>query len=157
MSIEKVKEYFAGFGIQNRVMEFSVSSATVEQAAIAVGVMPAQIAKTLSFKRGGGCFLVVASGDAKIDNKKFKEQFGLKAKMLTPDEAQSLVGHPVGGICPFAIPDSVEVYLDISMQRFDTVFPACGSASSAIGLTSDELFKFSNAAQWVDVCGNWSV
>lgn len=157
MSIETVREYFGGFGIADRVMEFEVSSATVELASAAVGVIPARIAKTLSFKRGDGCFLVVTAGDAKVDNRKFKDQFGLKAKMLTPDEAVTMVGHPVGGVCAFAIPQCVQVYLDVSMRRFDTVFPACGSANSAIELDCEELERYSNAAGWVDVCGNWEI
>lgn len=156
MSIETVREYFKAYGVQDRVMEFEVSSATVELAAAAVGVKPAKIAKTLSFKRFDGCFLVVIAGDAKVDNKKFKQQFGLKAKMLTPEEAITMIGHPVGGVCAFAIPAEVEVYLDVSMRRFETVFPACGSSSSAIELSCDELFEFSKATEWVDVCKDWT-
>ena len=128
------------------------SSATVELAAQAVGVEPARIAKTLSFKKGDDTILVVTAGDMKIDNSKYKHFFGTKAKMLTPDEVLEKVGHPVGGVCPFAIPKEVQVYLDESMKRFETVYPACGSGNSEIGLTCDELEKYSNAQAWVDVC-----
>jgi prolyl-tRNA editing enzyme YbaK/EbsC (Cys-tRNA(Pro) deacylase) len=152
MSIERCREYFKKFGIDDRIMEFDVSSATVELAAQAVGVIPARIAKTLSFKTPEGCMLILAAGDARIDNRKFKDKFGLKAKMLTPDEVQEMVGHPVGGVCPFAINPDIPVYLDKSMLRFETVFPAVGSANSAIELTNEELFKYSNAREWVDVC-----
>lgn len=155
MSVESVKEYLKKFGIDNKVMEFKVSSATVELAAQAVGVEPARIAKTLSFKKNEGCILIVTAGDAKIDNPKFKQQFAMKAKMPSAEEVLELVGHPVGGVCPFAIKDNVPVYLDISMKRFDTVFPACGSGKSAIELTCDELFKCSGASEWIDVCKDW--
>ena len=155
MAIEKVREYFRGFGMEDRVLEMEHSSATVELAAEAVGVEPARIAKTLSFKKEEHALLVVTAGDAKIDNRKFKDTFGLKAKMLTPDEVVELVGHAIGGVCPFAVPDSVEVYLDDSMKRFDTVYPACGSSNSAIGLTLPELEKYSNSLKWVDVCKGW--
>lgn len=117
-----------------------------------MGVEPARIAKTLSFKKGDDTILVVTAGDMKIDNSKYKHFFGTKAKMLTPDEVLEKVGHPVGGVCPFAIPKEVQVYLDESMKRFETVYPACGSGNSAIGLTCDELEKYSNAQAWVDVC-----
>ena len=152
MSIEKGRAYFRALGIEDRVMEFDVSSATVELAAQALGVEGARIAKTLSFKQGEGCLLILAAGDARIDNHKFKDKFGMKAKMLTPDEVLELVGHPIGGVCPFGINDGVPVYLDVSMQRFTTVFPAVGSGNSAIELTLDELLKYSNALEWVDVC-----
>ncbi len=152
MSIDKVRAYFAGFGIAERILEFDVSSATVELAAEAVGCEPARIAKTLSFMTAGGPILIVTAGDTKIDNPKFKAQFHTKAKMLTPDQAVELVGHAVGGICPFAVNDGVTVYLDRSMQRFETVFPAAGSASSAVELSLPELEKYSNAAGWIDVC-----
>lgn len=155
MAIEKVREYFRGFGMEERVLEMEHSSATVELAAEAVGVEPARIAKTLSFKKDDHALLVVAAGDAKIDNRKFKDTFGLKAKMLTPDEVLELVGHAIGGVCPFAIPESAEVYLDDSMKRFETVYPACGSSNSAIGLTLPELEKYSNSLKWVDVCKGW--
>lgn len=152
MSIEKGRAYFRSLGMENRVMEFEVSSATVELAAQALGVEGARIAKTLSFKNGEGCMLILAAGDARIDNKKFKEKFHFKAKMLTADEVLEMVGHPVGGVCPFGINDGIDVYLDESMKRFETVFPAVGSASSAIELNLDELFKYSNALEWIDVC-----
>lgn len=152
MSIEKGKEYLKQFGIEDRVREFSVSSATVELAAQALGVEGARIAKTLSFKSGDSCILIVAAGDARIDNHKFKEKFHMKASMLTPDEVLRLVGHPVGGVCPFGVNEGVNIYIDESVKRFTTVFPAVGSANSAVELTPDELFKFSKALEWVDVC-----
>ena len=156
MSIEKVREYFRPFGMEERVLEFEVSSATVELAAVAVGCEPRRIAKTLSFMVGETPILIVTAGDGKIDNPKYKAQFSTKAKMLTPDQAVELVGHAVGGVCPFAIKDGVEVYLDVSMKRFETVFPACGSSNSAIELTMEELEKYSrNFVAWVDVCKGW--
>ena len=155
MSVESVKEYLKKFGADGKVMEFEESSATVELAAQAVGVEPARIAKTLSFKKDDGCVLIVTAGDAKIDNPKFKQFFSMKAKMLSSDEVLDLVGHPVGGVCPFGIKEGVPVYLDISMKRFETVFPACGSGKSAIELTFDELFEYSGAKEWIDVCKGW--
>ena len=152
MSVEKVRDYFASFGIAHRVREVDGSSATVELAAAALNTEAARIGKTLSFRQGDGCLLVVTSGDMKIDNKKFKETFGLKAKMLTPEEALAMTGHAVGGVCPFALPEGVPVYLDQSLQRFDTVFPACGSSNSMIELTPSELSTYANNAKWVDVC-----
>lgn len=156
MAIKEVKEYFAALGMEDRVMEFETSSATVELAAQTVGVIPARIAKTLSFMLNDGPVLIVAAGDAKVDNHKFKETFGCKAKMLTPDEAVELVGHAVGGVCPFAVKPGVKTCLDISLKRFDTVFPACGSDNSAIELSCDELFRCSKAMEWVDVCKAWN-
>ena len=155
MAIEKVREYFRQFGIEGRVQEFDVSSATVDLAAAALGCEPCRIAKTLSFMTEEGPVLIVAAGDAKIDNTKYKAQFHTKAKMLTPDEAVELVGHTVGGVCPFAINDGVKVYLDESLRRFETVFPAAGSGSSAIELTLAELENYSNSTDWIDVCKNW--
>ena len=153
MSVETVKEYLKQFNnADDRVLEFPVSSATVELAAVAAGTEPARIAKTLSFLIGDGCVLVVAAGDARIDNHKFKEQFHVKAKMPSPEQVLELVGHPVGGVCPFAVKPGVDVYLDESMKRFDTVFPAAGSGNSAIELTLDELYRFSGAKGWIDVC-----
>lgn len=152
MSIEKARAYLKECGIENRVQEFAVSSATVELAAEALGVAPERIAKTLSFKMGDGCVLVVAAGDARIDNHKYKEKFAAKAKMLTAEEVLQLVGHAVGGVCPFGINEGVSVYIDESVQRFETVYPAVGSASSAVEMTPDELFKYSRALGWVDVC-----
>jgi len=155
MAIEKVKEYFNQFGMADRVREFPVSSATVELAAQALGCQPCRIAKTLSFLADGRAILIVAAGDAKIDNPKYKAQFGTKAKMLTPGEVEELVGHAVGGVCPFGVNDGVTVYLDRSLKRFETVFPACGSASSAIELTIGELERYSGYTAWVDVCKGW--
>lgn len=155
MSIDKVRSYFRNLGMEQRVLEFEVSSATVELAAVAVGCEPARIAKTLSFMVGDRPILIVAAGDAKIDNPKYKAQFGTKAKMLTPDEVAERVGHAVGGVCPFAINDGVEVYLDASLKRFETVFPACGSSNSAIELTIPELEQTSGFTAWIDVCKGW--
>ena len=152
MSIEKGRAYFRQFGMEDRVREFDVSSATVELAALALGVEGARIAKTLSFKKDDSCILILAAGDARIDNHKFKEKFHMKAKMLSPDEVLTLVGHPVGGVCPFGINEGIDVYLDESLRRFETVFPAVGSGSSAIELDLDELYKYSNAIEWIDVC-----
>jgi len=156
MSVDKVREYMKQFNMEDKIREFTVSSATVGLAAEAVGVIPARICKTLSFKGPDGCILIETAGDARIDNGKFKKFFGLKASMLSPDEVFEYTGHEIGGVCAFAIERSdVRVYTDISMKRFDTVFPACGSASSAIELTCDEIHKFSNALEWVDVCKDW--
>ena len=155
MAIEKVKAYFAAFGLADRIREFDVSSATVELAAQALGCEPCRIAKTLSFLVEGQPILIVAAGDAKIDNPRYKAQFGTKAKMLTPEEAETMVGHAVGGVCPFGVNEDVKVYLDESLKRFSTVFPACGSSNSAIELTIAELEKYSGFLSWVDVCKNW--
>lgn len=156
MSIERVKAYFASAGLADRVREFDVSSATVELAALALGCEGKRIAKTLSFMGPAGPLLVVAAGDARIDNPKFKAQFGLKAKMLTPEQAVELVGHAVGGVCPFAVNEGVEVWLDESLKRFETVFPACGSSNSAIELTIPELERYAAPKGWVDVCKGWN-
>lgn len=155
MAIQKVKDYFRLFGMEERVIELTESSATVELAAQALGCEPCRIAKSLSFMVGESAILVIAAGDAKIDNAKYKMQFGAKAKMLTPDEVVSLIGHAIGGVCPFAINDGVKVYLDESLKRFETVFPACGSSNSAIELTIEELEKYSGFTAWVDVCKAW--
>ena len=157
MSVAKVREYLAAYGVADRIQEFDVSSATVELAALAVGVEGARIAKTLSFKVEEEPVLIVAAGDAKIDNSKYKHFFHAKAKMLTPDEAVERIGHAVGGVCPFALPADVKTYLDVSLRRFDTVFPAVGSAASAIELSCDELQECcgANFAAWVDVCKGW--
>ena len=153
MSIEKVRGYLERYGVADRIQEFDVSSATVELAAIALGIDGARIAKTISLSNGdGGCILVVSAGDYKIDNRKFKDRFSLKPKMLSHDEALAFTGHAVGGVCPFALPDGVPVYLDESLKRFETVFPAAGSSNSALELTPDELFTTSAALEWVDVC-----
>ena len=155
MAIEAVKEFFKSHGIEDRVKEFDVSSATVDLAARALGCAPCRIAKTLSFLVNDAPILIVAAGDAKIDNPKYKAQFSAKAKMLTPEQAVELVGHAVGGVCPFAVKPGVKIYLDESLKRFETVFPACGSSNSAIELTLDELETFANADAWVDVCKGW--
>ncbi len=157
MSIEKVRAAFRPLGIEHRILEFPVSSATVELAAEAAHLIPARIAKTLSFRdaEGEGCMLIVTAGDAKIDNRKFKDRFHFKARFLTPEEAKQLTGHAVGGVCPFALPEGVPVYLDISLRRFETVFPAAGSSNSAVELTCKELERYAAAADWVDVCKDW--
>ncbi len=155
MSIQRVKDYFRAFGLEDRVLEFDVSSATVDLAAQALGCQPCRIAKTLSFLADGRAILIVAAGDAKVDNPKYKAQFGTKAKMLTPQEAEELVGHAVGGVCPFAVNQGVTVYLDQSLKRFETVFPACGSGNSAIELSIPELEQYSGYTAWVDVCKGW--
>lgn len=154
MAIDKVREYFRQFGLEDKILEFDVSSATVDLAAQAVGVEGARICKTLSFKdKDGGCILIQAAGDARIDNRKFKDKFHLKAKMPTAEEVVEFTGHAIGGVCAFAIENpNVKVYTDESLKRFDTVFPACGSSNSAIEFTCDELFRYSNAIEWVDVC-----
>lgn len=152
MAIERVKTYFRQYGMEEKIRELDMSSATVELAAAALSCEPARIAKTLSFMADGHALLVVAAGDVKIDNHKYKEQFGMKAKMLSPEEAETLVGHAVGGVCPFAVNEGVEVYLDVSLKRFETVYPACGSSNSAIELTIPELEKYSGCVDWVDVC-----
>lgn len=152
MSIEKVKEYFRQYGMEDRVWEKEHSSATVEEAAEALGCEPQRIAKTLSFQAGDRVVLVVTAGDRKIDNKKYREQFGCKAKMLKFEEVEHLVGHAVGGVCPFAVKEGVEVYLDESLKRFETVFPAAGSGNSMIELSIEELERYSHSLQWVDVC-----
>ena len=156
MAIEKVKAFFRQHGMENRVQEFEVSSATVELAAEALHCEPCRIAKTLSFMVGGNPVLIVAAGDAKIDNPKYKAQFGAKSKMLTPAEVETMVGHAVGGVCPFAVNDDVTIYLDKSLKRFQTVFPACGSSNSAIELTIAELEKYSAFTAWIDVCKGWN-
>ena len=156
MAVEKVKEYFKKYGMESRIREFEVSSATVELAAEALHCEPCRIAKTLSFMVDEHPILIVAAGEAKIDNPKYKAQFGTKAKMLTPDEVQTMIGHAVGGVCPFALNSGVVSYLDISLKRFQTIFPACGSSNSAIELTIEELEQCSDYAAWIDVCKGWS-
>lgn len=152
MSIERVRAFFKTYDMDGRILEFPVSSATVELAAQAVGCEPCRIAKTLSFKVGDRTVLIAAAGDAKVDNRKYKDFFGAKAKMLTAEEAETLIGHAVGGVCPFAVNEGVEVYLDESLKRFETVFPACGSSNSAIELSMEEMEKYSCAKAWIDVC-----
>lgn len=155
MSIEKVRAYFAAYGMENRILEFPVSSATVELAAQALNCEPCRIVKTLSFQAGDKAILIAAAGDTKVDNAKYKACFGVKAKMLSRDDAAAKIGHAVGGVCPFAVNEGVEVYLDESMKRFSTVFPAAGSSNSAIELTIPEMEKYSGYTAWVDVCKGW--
>ena len=151
MSIDKVKQYFKKHGIESKIQEFEVSSATVELAAKALNCEPCKIAKTMSFMLNNSPILIVTAGDVKIDNAKYKATFGTKAKMLSFDEVEHLIGHAVGGVCPFAVNDGVEVFLDESLKRFDVVYPACGSSNSAIGLTISDLEKYSNFKTWVNV------
>jgi len=155
LSVEKVKDYLAGFGLAERVETFDVSSATVELAAQALKVAPQRIAKTLSFLTRAGCLIIVAAGDARIDNGKFKQQFGEKARMLPHELVEEMTGHPVGGVCPFAFREGAKIYLDESLRRFSTVFPAAGTASSAAQMTCDELERASCALGWVNVCKDW--
>lgn len=152
MSIERVRAFFKTYDMDGRILEFPVSSATVELAAQAVGCEPCRIAKTLSFKVGDRTVLIAAAGDAKVDNRKYKDFFGAKAKMLTAEEAETLIGHAVGGVCPFGVKDGCDVYFDESLRRFDTVYQACGSSSSAIALAPDELAQIVPEGVWVDVC-----
>lgn len=152
MAIEKVKEFFSKYDMADRILEFDVSSATVELAAAALGCEPERIAKSLSFLVDDGPVLVIAAGDARIDNPKYKAQFGTKAKMLSPEQVETLVGHAVGGVCPFGVNPGVKIYLDVSLKRFQTVFPACGSSNSAIELTIPELEQYSGYLDWIDVC-----
>lgn len=154
MAIDKVREYLHKFGKEEKVQEFQVSSATVELAAQALGVEGARIAKSMSFytKEGDGCIIVVTAGDKRVDNGKFKQFFGMKAKMLKGEDVEALTGHAPGGVCPFANPEGTIKYLDDSLKRFETVFPACGSANSAIEMSCEELFRCSEALKWVDVC-----
>lgn len=155
MAIDKVKAYFAQFGMEKQVQEFAVSSATVELAAAALGCEPARIAKTLSFLVDGQAILIVAAGDARVDNAKYKTQFGAKAKMIAAEDVESFIGHGIGGVCPFSVNDGVTVYLDESLKRFVTVFPACGSPNSAIELTIPQLEQYSGYTAWIDVCKDW--
>lgn len=155
MSIENVRKYFKQYNRENDIMEFSVSSATVALAAEALNVIPARITKTLALKNGNSCIVIAVAGDGKIDNRKFKNEYGFKAKMLSPDETLTLTGHAIGGVCPFALPEGIKTYCDISLKRFDTIFPACGSSNSAIELNCDELFEYSKAEKWVDICKDW--
>ena len=155
MSIEKVRAYFSAYGMEDRILEFPVSSATVELAAQALGCEGKRIVKTLSFGVNGKAILICAAGDAKVDNAKYKAKFGVKAKMLSHEDAATLIGHAVGGVCPFAVNEGVEVYLDESIRRFETVFPAAGSSNSAIELTIPEMETYSGYTAWVDVCKAW--
>ena len=155
MSIEKVREYMKQFGRDGDILEMDESTATVELAAKALGTEEARIAKSLSFYNGDDAMVIVVAGDAKIDNKKFKEYFGFKARMLAPEDTVKFTGHAIGGVCPFALPENITVYLDDSMKRFETMFPACGSSNSAIELKLNELEQISNTKEWIDVCKNW--
>lgn len=152
MSIELAREYLEKYGIEDRIQEFTVSSATVALAAEALGCAPQRIAKTMAFLVDGAAILIVAAGDVKVDNSKYKQQYHTKAKMISPDELMEMVGHAMGGVCPFGVKEGVTVYLDESLKRFETVFPACGSANSAIELTIPELEQYSGYECWVDVC-----
>ena len=152
MSFEKAMSHLRKFGLEDRVKEFEVSSATVELAAEAAGVEPARIAKTLSFESPDGCILVVTAGDMKVNGAKFKAEFGIKSQMLSPEKVEARTGHQVGGVCPFGVNKETSVYLDVSMQRFDVIYPACGSENSSVRLTCEELFLSSGAKKWVDVC-----
>jgi prolyl-tRNA editing enzyme YbaK/EbsC (Cys-tRNA(Pro) deacylase) len=152
MSIERVRAYLAPFGMDEKILEFDTSSATVELAAQALGVAPQRIAKTMSFEHADGCILVVAAGDARVDNHKFKAEFGCKARMLRAQDVEARVGHAVGGVCPFGVREDVRIYLDVSLKRFETVFPACGSANSAVEVTPQQLETLCPSATWVDVC-----
>ncbi|GGA71450.1 YbaK/EbsC family protein [Ornithinibacillus halotolerans] len=156
MALESVKAHFKQWNREEDIMEFTTSSATVHEAADTIGVKPAQIAKTLSFRgEGEKAILVVTAGDAKIDNKKFRHLFHFKARMLSPDEVLEQTGHPIGGVCPFGLANELDVFLDVSLKRFEKVFPACGSTNSAIELTCEELYTYSGAKDWIDVCKEW--
>ncbi|MEG1795961.1 MAG: YbaK/EbsC family protein [Clostridium sp.] len=155
MAIDKVREHLKRWGRDSDILEFETSSATVELAAAALQVEPARIGKTISLKNGENAMVVVVAGDAKIDNIKFKNEFGIKAKMLSPEEALEYTGHAVGGVCPFGLKNDLQVFLDVSLKRFETVFPACGSSNSAIKLTCNELEEYSLSNKWVDVCKGW--
>ncbi len=152
MAIEKVRDYFKNFGLEDKIQEFNVSSATVELASKALNCEPCRIAKSLSFKIEDSAILIICAGDAKVDNSKYKAKFQIKAKMLTPDEVKVLIGHEIGGVCPFGVNSGVKIFLDESLKRFETVFPACGSSNSAIELTINELEKYSGYIEWIDVC-----
>lgn len=155
MSVERVREYFRKFGIEDRILEFETSSKTVELAAQAVGCEPARIGKTLSFKVEEQPILILTAGDAKIDNGKYKARFGKKATMLKFEEVEPFIGHGVGGVCPFGIKEGVEVYLDVSLKRFESVYPAAGSENSAVEMTMDDLERYAESRGWVDVCKGW--
>ncbi len=155
MSIENARNYLSKFGRDKDILEFPTSSATVDLAAEALNVHPSRITKTLAFKKENSCILIGMAGDARIDNKKFKSEFGMKAKMLSPEETLSLTGHEIGGVCSFGVPKEAENYVDVSLKRFSSVFPACGSGNSAIELSCEELFSLTNSIKWVDVCKDW--
>ena len=155
MSVEKARKYLEQFGLADKIIKFDTSSATVELAAQAAGVEPARIAKTMSFMTKKGPILIVTAGDTKIDNHKFKTFFGCKAKMLGPGEVEPLIGHAIGGVCPFGVNPGVKVYLDLSLKRFQTVFPACGEHNNAIELTPEQMAQYTPYQEWVDVCKGW--
>ncbi|MFP3722874.1 YbaK/EbsC family protein [Niallia circulans] len=155
MSLENVQAYLSKWNREKDIRLFTTSSATVLEAAETLGVESQRIAKTLSFRKGNNAILIVAAGDAKIDNKKFKQAFSEKPRMLSPEEVLEKTGHAVGGVCPFGLTEDLPVYLDKSLKRFSTVFPACGSSNSAIELTNEELYIYANAVEWVDVCKGW--
>ncbi|KJD43131.1 YbaK/EbsC family protein [Paenibacillus terrae] len=157
MSFEKVRSYFEKLNMGDRIKNFDSSCATVEQAAETIGVVPSRIAKTLSLRKNDGCMLIVMAGDAGIDNKKFRHFFGLKARMLTADEVMEQIDQQVGDVCPFAIKEDIPVYIDISVKRFDSLFPACGSPTKVIELSPDELFTYGHAIAWIDVCKGWDL
>lgn len=156
MSVDKVRQYLSQYSMQERLREFPVSSATVELAAQALGVEPARIAKSISLSHGDGCIIIVTAGDAKVDNSKYKAEFGIKAKMLRPEEVEPLTGYRIGGVCPFDNPPGAEIFCDVSLRRFETVYPAGGSANSCVVLSCDELFRLSKCTRWVDVCKGWT-
>ncbi|MDR0666955.1 MAG: YbaK/EbsC family protein [Campylobacteraceae bacterium] len=155
MALDKVKEFFRQFGLEDKIIELSASSATVELAAKALGCEGRRIAKTLSLKLDGKPILIVTAGDAKIDNAKYRAEFGMKARMLSPDEVLANIGHEIGGVCPFGIDEDIDVYLDISLKRFESVYPACGSTNSAIKLNVGDMEKYVRNKKWVDVCKDW--
>lgn len=155
MSLALAEKHLAQFAAEKRIQILTQSSATVEEAAAALNCEPERIAKSLTFAVGDDVVLIVAAGDAKIDNKKFKQYFGVKAKMLAPDDVEARVGHAIGGVCPFGVPNDVAIFLDVSLKRFDTVFPACGTPNSAIELTIPELAAFTHFKQWVDIGKGW--
>lgn len=155
MSIARVRRYLARWHKEDAVQEFTASSATVAEAAAVLGVEEARIAKSLAFRAADGAVMIVAAGDAKVDNRAFKSFFGWKAKLLSPEETIEYTSHAIGGVCPFDVPSETRVYLDVSLKRFETIFPACGTAHSAIELTCEELETCSEAVGWVDVCKNW--
>lgn len=155
MSVKNVRKYLAPFGLDSRIMEFSQSSATVDEAALAVGCEPARIAKTMSFLQKDGPILIVIAGDARVENKKYKVIFHQKAKMIPFEDVESYIGHPPGGVCPFDLPPGVKVYLDISLKRFSEIYPAAGTANSAVRLSCDELEKSTGCIEWVDICKDW--
>jgi len=155
MAIDKVREHLKKWGREKDILKFDISSATVELAALALSCEPARIAKTLSFKTPNNAIVVVSAGNARTDNKKYKKEFGVKARMISREDVLDFIGHDIGGVCPFALNKGVHVFLDISLKRYETVFPACGSSNSAIELTCEELAEYSGYDKWVDVCKDW--